>query len=59
MGDENGVVVVAQAQLAAVVAGLKTVAEKEAAMDAAVQRGDTAHKWLALILAGDGVTYLD
>jgi 4-hydroxy-4-methyl-2-oxoglutarate aldolase len=59
VGDENGVVVVAQAQLAAVAAGLKTVAEKEAAMDAAVQRGDTAHKWLAPILAGDTVTYLD
>jgi 4-hydroxy-4-methyl-2-oxoglutarate aldolase len=59
VGDENGVVVVAQAQLPAVAAGLKTVAEKEAAMDAAVQRGDTAHKWLGPILAGDTVTYLD
>ncbi len=59
VGDENGVVVVAQAQLAAVATGLKIVAEKEAAMDASVQRGDTAHKWLAPILAGDGVTYLD
>jgi 4-hydroxy-4-methyl-2-oxoglutarate aldolase len=59
VGDENGVVVVAQARLASVAAGLKTVAEKEAAMDAAVQRGDTAHKWLAPILAGDSVTYLD
>lgn len=59
VGDENGVVVVAQAQLAAVAAGLKVVADKEAAMDASVQRGDTAHKWLAPILAGDGVTYLD
>jgi 4-hydroxy-4-methyl-2-oxoglutarate aldolase len=59
VGDENGVVVVAQARLAAVASGLKIVAEKEAAMDASVQRGDTAHKWLAPILAGDGVTYLD
>jgi 4-hydroxy-4-methyl-2-oxoglutarate aldolase len=59
VGDENGVVVVAQAQLGAVASGLKIVAEKEAAMDASVQRGDTAHKWLAPILAGDGVTYLD
>lgn len=59
VGDENGVVVVAQARLPSVAAGLKTVAEKEAAMDASVQRGDTAHKWLAPILAGDGVTYLD
>jgi 4-hydroxy-4-methyl-2-oxoglutarate aldolase len=59
VGDENGVVVVAQARLAAVASGLKIVAEKEAAMDASVQRGDTAHKWMAPILAGDGVTYLD
>jgi 4-hydroxy-4-methyl-2-oxoglutarate aldolase len=59
VGDQDGVVIVAREAAAGVAAGLKEVAAKEATMDQWVREGKTAPPWLAAILAGAGVHYLD
>jgi 4-hydroxy-4-methyl-2-oxoglutarate aldolase len=59
VGDQNGVVVVPQARLAAVAAEIENVKKREAAMDAAVEAGATSQDWLKALLASDKVRYID
>jgi 4-hydroxy-4-methyl-2-oxoglutarate aldolase len=59
VGDENGVVAVPQARLAAVAAEMENIKQREAAMDAAVREGATSPEWLRALLASDKVRYVD
>ncbi len=59
VGDQDGVVVVAQQRAAAVADGLKAVLEKEKNMEAAVKGGLTVPAWLKEAYDIKGVVYLD
>ena len=58
IGDDDGVVVVPQADLAAVTAALDGIAQKEAAMERAVSEGAKTPPWLADVLASDAVDFV-
>jgi len=58
-GDEDGVVVVPQADLARVAAALDGVRTKEDAMLAAIRSGQTIPDNIAALLAGHGTEYVD
>lgn len=59
VGDIDGVVVVPHADIRAVGAELKAIAEKEAKMEAAVKAGATYPEWLDNVLKSDRVRYTD
>lgn len=59
VGDRDGVVVVPQPRAREVLAALEQVKAKEASMERAVADGLEQPDWLAGILAGDRVRYLD
>jgi 4-hydroxy-4-methyl-2-oxoglutarate aldolase len=59
VGDQDGVVIVAQAKAAAVAEGLQAVLDKEKSMEAAVKAGRTVPSWLKEAYESKGVVYLD
>lgn len=59
VGDIDGVVVVPRANVRAVGAELKAIAEKEAKMDAAVKTGAGYPAWLDDVLKSDRIRYID
>jgi 4-hydroxy-4-methyl-2-oxoglutarate aldolase len=59
VGDIDGVVVVPRANVRVVGTELKTIADKEAKMDAAVKSGATYPAWLDDVLKSDRVRHLD
>jgi 4-hydroxy-4-methyl-2-oxoglutarate aldolase len=58
-GDQDGVVIVARQNAAAVAAGLKAVLAKEKKMEANVKAGMTVPGWLKEAYKAKGVRYLD
>lgn len=58
-GDNDGVIHVAQADFAATLDGLKTVAAKEEAMDAALKAGYRQPDWLYERLAEDDIDFIE
>jgi len=58
-GDQDGVVVVPRAQLAAIAASLAETKAKEAAMDEAVRQGAKAPGWLAERLGRPDIRFVD
>ena len=58
-GDDDGVIHVAQADFAATLDGLKTVAAKEEAMDAALMAGYRQPDWLEERLAEDDIDFIE
>ena len=59
VGDQDGVVIVAQHRAAAAAEGLKAVLDKEKTMEAAVKAGITVPAWLKEAYEAKGVVYLD
>lgn len=59
VGGEDGVVVVARNEIAAVAKALSAVKEKEAKMEAIVASGASAPAWLETALTQDDVVFLD
>ncbi len=59
IGDPDGVVIVPQANIAAVLAELAIVRKKEAAMEAAIAAGAKLPSWLDALLAEKGVRVVD
>ena len=59
LGDQDGVVVVARANLEAVLAELANVKGKEAKMDDLVRAGATAPAWMEATLREKGVLFVD
>jgi 4-hydroxy-4-methyl-2-oxoglutarate aldolase len=59
VGDRDGVVVVPQAEIGAVLHALDAVREKEAQMEAGVKRGQKSPPWLPDALQAKGVRYID
>ncbi|HET6521469.1 MAG TPA: hypothetical protein VFG47_16865 [Geminicoccaceae bacterium] len=59
VGDRDGLVVVPREQARATLAGLEAVRAKERQMEAAVRDGAKAPSWLAGVLAGPGVSFVD
>lgn len=59
VGDQDGVVIVAQHRAAAAGAALEAVLEKEKTMEAAVKAGLTVPDWLKGAYEAKGVVYLD
>lgn len=59
VGDGDGVVVVPQARLAEVVAGLAAVREKERKVEAAIAAGAKRPDWLDAALEAKGLRYVD
>jgi 4-hydroxy-4-methyl-2-oxoglutarate aldolase len=59
VGDRDGVVVVPQGEIGAVLHELNAVREKEAKMESGVKSGQKAPPWLAEALQSKGVRYID
>jgi 4-hydroxy-4-methyl-2-oxoglutarate aldolase len=59
VGDRDGLVVVPRERIGATLAGLEAVRAKERQMDAAVRGGMRTPPWLADVLAGPGVRWVD
>ena len=58
LGDQDGVVIVPREQIAPTLAGLETVAEKEATMERLVSEGAAEPAWLDAVLTSDRVRRL-
>jgi 4-hydroxy-4-methyl-2-oxoglutarate aldolase len=59
VGDRDGVVVVPQGEIGAVLLELNAVREKEAKMESGVKSGQKTPPWLAEALQSKGVRYID
>jgi 4-hydroxy-4-methyl-2-oxoglutarate aldolase len=59
LGDRDGVVVVPQGEIGAVLHELNAVREKEAKMESGVKSGQKTPPWLAEALQSKGVRYID
>ena len=59
VGDRDGLVVVPQGRVAAVLAALEAIETKEAAMERRVAEGAAKPDWLGAALAEKGVRYID
>jgi len=59
VGDQDGIVVVARAQVDAVAKDVQAVAAKEKTMDGWVRDGAKVPPWLESTLADKGVRYVD
>jgi 4-hydroxy-4-methyl-2-oxoglutarate aldolase len=59
VGDRDGVVVVPQGEIGAVLHELNAVREKEAKMESGVKSGQKTPPWLAEALQSKGVRYID
>lgn len=59
VGDRDGVVVVPQAKISDVIAGLETVRAKEAKMEAVVRSGEKTPTWTLDSIREKGIRYID
>ncbi|MGH8316167.1 MAG: RraA family protein [Steroidobacterales bacterium] len=59
VGDRDGVVVVPQREISAVLHGLEAVRDKEAKMESGVKSGQKVPPWLAEALLHKGIRYVD